>query len=103
MTIEDSQLLQQQIILATGDQLVLQNSEQLFRKELAAHIHFLINNDFEKLVKDTANAYYDDSKWFLANCYMRTNRNSKARKLLQEISNSNSIHRKEAFGLLQEQ
>ena len=50
MTIEDSQLLQQQIILATGDQLVLQNSEQLFRKELAAHIHFLINNDFEKLV-----------------------------------------------------
>ena len=50
MTSEDSQLLQQQIILATGDQLVLQNSEQLFRKELAAHIHFLINNDFEKLV-----------------------------------------------------
>ena len=50
MTTEDSQLLQQQIILATGDQLVLQNSEQLFRKELAAHIHFLINNDFEKLV-----------------------------------------------------
>ena len=50
MTTEDNQFLQQQIILATGDKLVLQNSEQLFRKELAAHIHFLINNDFEKLV-----------------------------------------------------
>ena len=59
-------------------------------------------NDFEKLIKDTASKYYDDSKWYLANCYMRTNRNAKAKKLLQEISNSNSVHNKEAFGLLQE-
>jgi len=59
-------------------------------------------NDFEILVKDTSSKYYDDSKWFLANCYMRTNRNSKARKLLQEISTSNSIHNRQAFGLLQE-
>jgi hypothetical protein len=62
----------------------------------------LAANDFEKLVKDTTSKYYDDSKWYLANCYMRTNRNTKARTLLQEISNSNSIHKKEAFGLLQE-
>lgn len=58
--------------------------------------------DFEILVKDSASKYYDDSKWFLANCYLHTNRNTKARKLLQEISNSNSIHKREAFGLLQE-
>jgi len=62
----------------------------------------LAANDFEKLTKDTTSKYYDDSKWYLANCYMRTGRNSKARKLLQEISNSNSIHKREAFGLLQE-
>ena len=59
-------------------------------------------NDFEKLIKDTSSKYYDDSKWFLANCYMRTNRTIQARKLLQEISNSNSVHKREAFGLLQE-
>jgi anti-sigma factor RsiW len=59
-------------------------------------------NDFGKLVSDTSGKYYDDSKWFLANCYMRTNKNTKARKLLQEISTSNSVHKREAFGLLQE-
>ena len=62
----------------------------------------LAATDFEKLVIDTSGKYYDDSKWFLANCYMRTNKNTKARMLLQEISNSNSIHKREAFGLLQE-
>ena len=50
MTNEENILLQQQIIVATGDGLIIQNSADLFRKELAAYIHLLINNDFEKLI-----------------------------------------------------
>ena len=50
MTNEENILLQQQIIVATGDGFIIQNSADLFRKELAAYIHLLINNDFEKLI-----------------------------------------------------
>ncbi len=59
-------------------------------------------NDFEKLMNDTATAFYDDAKWMLAVCYMKTSRNAKAVKLLREIVHSSSIHNKEAEGLLQE-
>lgn len=59
-------------------------------------------DDFEKLLPDTAGKFYDESKWLLANCYMRIHKNAKARKLLKEIANSDSVHRKEAAGLLQE-
>lgn len=59
-------------------------------------------NDFEKLMNDTATAFYDDAKWMLANCYMKTSRNAKAVKLLREIAHSSSIHNKEAEALLQE-
>ena len=50
MTSEENQLLQQQIIAATGNKLVLQSTDEIFRKELAAYIHELINSDFEKLI-----------------------------------------------------
>ncbi|CAN5427631.1 hypothetical protein BH11BAC1_BH11BAC1_17590 [soil metagenome] len=58
--------------------------------------------DFERLLNDTSSAYYDDSKWLLAICYAKTHQNAKSRKLLKQIAVSNSIHRKEAEGLLQE-
>lgn len=59
-------------------------------------------NDFEKLINDSGSTFYDDSKWYLANCYIKLNKNIKSRKLLKEIAGSNSKHQKEAFGLLQE-
>ena len=59
-------------------------------------------DDFEILMNDSTTAFYDDAKWMLANSYMRIHKNAKARKLLKEISNSNSVYKKEAHGLLQE-
>jgi hypothetical protein len=59
-------------------------------------------SDFEKLMNDTSTAYYDDAKWYLAKCYNKIHKNSKSRKLLKEIAASNSVHHKEAEGLLQE-
>ncbi|MCX6273601.1 MAG: hypothetical protein NTV09_00130 [Bacteroidetes bacterium] len=59
-------------------------------------------NDFEKLMNDNATSFYDDAKWMLANCYMKTSRNAKAVILLREIAHSSSIHNKEAEALLQE-
>ena len=50
MTNEESNLLQHQIILATGGKLTIQNSAALFRESLATYIHELINHDFEKLI-----------------------------------------------------
>lgn len=47
---EESNLLQQQIIAATGNQLTVQTTPALFREKLADYIHQLINNDFEKLI-----------------------------------------------------
>jgi hypothetical protein len=47
---EENDLLQQQIVLITGGTLVAENSMECFREKLAAYIHTLINNDFEKLI-----------------------------------------------------
>ena len=59
-------------------------------------------NDFEKLINDTTSSFYDDSKWFLANCYIKIHKNAKSRKLLKEIAASESPHKMQAQGLLQE-
>lgn len=50
MTIEENIFLQNQIILVTGQELKPENSEALFKEKLAAYIHQLINNDFQKLI-----------------------------------------------------
>ncbi|CAN5722542.1 hypothetical protein BH10BAC2_BH10BAC2_42420 [soil metagenome] len=50
MMTEENNLLQKQIILATGNQLTVQNTGALFTEKLADYIHQLIDNDFEKLI-----------------------------------------------------
>ncbi len=57
--------------------------------------------DFEKLINDTSSNQYDDVKWLLANCYLKMAEEAKSQKLLFEISNSNSIHKKDAALLLE--
>lgn len=50
MTKEESEFLQTQIILITGKELSSENSDALFRENLAAYIRNLINSDFQKLI-----------------------------------------------------
>lgn len=48
--LQHNELLQQEIIRKTDINLLPQSSFQLFREQLADHIHQLINKDFNKLI-----------------------------------------------------
>jgi hypothetical protein len=81
------------------------DSQRLFLQAKASYIarnYTDAANDFEKLMNDTSSSVYDDSKWMLANCYIKIHKNAKSKKLLKEIAGSDSPHKKEALGLLQE-
>ncbi|MEO8086821.1 MAG: hypothetical protein ABI763_08380 [Bacteroidota bacterium] len=88
-----------------ADMIVADKPSTLFSRgkaNLDAKNYVAATIDFERLLNDTTSDYYDDSKWFLAICYAKTQQNAKSRKLLKQIAVSNSIHKKEAEGLLQE-
>jgi hypothetical protein len=50
MTTEENEFLQTQVISITGNELKPEHSETAFSEKLAAYIHELINNDFQKLI-----------------------------------------------------
>jgi tetratricopeptide (TPR) repeat protein len=58
--------------------------------------------EFENIVIQNDNLFIDQAEWNLALCYLATNETNKARKLLTNISNSNTIYNIRAQNLLKE-
>lgn len=50
----------------------------------------------EKVVVHNDNLFIEDARWFLSICYLNVNDTAKARDILEEIANSDSIFRKKA-------
>ena len=50
----------------------------------------------EKVVVHNDNLFIEDARWFLSICYINVNDTDKARDILEEIANSDSIFRKKA-------
>lgn len=55
---------------------------------------------FEKIEHEKFNENYNETQWYLANCYVKTNNNSKAYLILNKISTSNSEFKNQAIELL---
>ena len=55
---------------------------------------------FEKVMKQSRNAFCSGAKWHLSKAYMNTNQLSKAKKLLQELSAGTSEYKANASALL---
>jgi TolA-binding protein len=51
---------------------------------------------FGKVIDDNKNLYVDQAQWYLALCYLQTNENDKALKLLEIISNESGFYSKDA-------
>lgn len=50
----------------------------------------------EKVVNHNDNLFIEQARWYLSICYLNTEDNEKAAKVLKEIADSESIYRKEA-------
>lgn len=55
---------------------------------------------FVKVIDDNKNLYIDQAQWYLAACYLRTDENEKAIKLLEAIKNEEGYYSKDARKLL---
>jgi tetratricopeptide (TPR) repeat protein len=51
---------------------------------------------FGKVIDDNNNLYIDQAQWYLALCYLQTNENEKALKLLEIIRNDGGFYSKDA-------
>jgi tetratricopeptide (TPR) repeat protein len=51
---------------------------------------------FGKVIDDNKNLYVDQAQWYLALCYLQTNENDKALKLLEIIRNESGFYSKDA-------
>jgi tetratricopeptide (TPR) repeat protein len=58
--------------------------------------------EFEDIVVQHDNLFIDQAEWNLALCYLATNESDKARKILTNITNSNTIYNIRAQNLLEE-
>jgi|GEM_PF-2036325 len=47
---------------------------------------------FEQIVTHGKSVFVNDAKWYLALCQLKTNKTTESQKLLEEVSNSNSVY-----------
>ncbi|MBN2212623.1 MAG: hypothetical protein JW723_00135 [Bacteroidales bacterium] len=55
---------------------------------------------FNKVVEDRYNMYFEQAEWYLSLCYIITNQNDKAARLLEKIKSDHGFYHKEARKLL---
>jgi len=59
-------------------------------------------NSFKNIISDKDNLFIEQAKWYLAMCYLRTEKTEKAKDVLHEIINEESYYKDKAENVLRE-
>ena len=57
---------------------------------------------FNNIISDNDNLFIEQAKWYLAMCYLKTEKTDKAQNVLKEIIKEDSYYKKQAFRVLKD-
>ena len=60
------------------------------------------SKSFQTIITNNNNLFIEQSKWYLAMCYIRMNNTNKAKTILNELVNEDSFYKKPARKVLKE-